>query len=285
MLRFRKVGVWFAWNCSASLRGATLANAERILGSGSTPAQRRRLARAVIGNFYQFLLDIGRHRGRSAAELMTEIESIEGEAGYEQARAAGKGAILVTAHIGSFEVGAVVLKAKEPSVRVVFQRDPMPVFENLRAEQHRRVGLIEAPVNPASGEDAWTVWLSLRDALLANEVVLMQGDRVMPGQRGLRMPFLGGHIVMPPGPVKLALATGAPLIPVCSPRTPDGRVRIIMGKPIWVSASGDSVSGPHPAVFELARVIEGWVSTFPEQWMMVQRVWCEDGATGAQPTE
>ncbi len=265
---------------SASLRRATFANAGRILGNECTPASRRRLAKAMIGSFYDFFLEVGRHQDFDAAQVMAEVESITGEDVYRAARAAGKGAIMVTAHIGSFEVGAAILKAREPKVWVVFQRDPMPVFEKLRSEMHRRAGLIEAPVNPAGGEDAWTVWLKLRDALTRDEVVLMQGDRVMPLQRGHRLPFLGGHIVMPPGPVKLALATGAPIIPVCAPRGSSGRVRIIMGKPIWVESGTEA--GPHPADLELARVLEEWVKQFAGQWMMVQPVWCEDGAAGAR---
>jgi len=282
MRGLRGVGVWFAWNCSPKVREATLANAGRILGDKNTPVARRRLAKAMIGSFYDFLLDIGRHRDRDATQLVREVESIEGAEAYALARSSGKGAILVTAHLGSFEVGAAVLKSQEPRVHVVFQRDPMPLFEKLRSDQHRRVGLIEAPVNPASGQDAWTVWMSLRDALLRNEVVLMQGDRVMPGQRGSRIPFLGGHIVMPPGPVKLALATGAPIIPVCSPRTAGGRVRIIMEKPIWVTPRTSDRSEPHPAELELAKVLERWLSQFAEQWMMVQKVWCEDAESGAR---
>ena len=53
------------------------------------------------------------------------------------------------------------------------------------------VGFLEAPV-----DDGLSVWVGLRDALLRNEVVLMQGDRVMPGQRGMRLPFLSGHMVI-----------------------------------------------------------------------------------------
>lgn len=278
----RGVGVWFVWNCSPKVREATRANAGRILGDKGSPQDRKRLAKAMIGSFYDFLLDIGRHKALDAEQLVDQVESIQGADAYAQARSAGKGAILVTAHLGSFEVGAAVLKSRESRVHVVFQRDPMPVFERLRSDQHRRVGLIEAPVNPASGEDAWNVWLGLRDALLQNEVVLMQGDRVMPGQRGSRIPFLGGHIVMPPGPVKLALATGAPIIPVCSPRTAAGRVRIIMEEPIWVTPRTLDRSEPHPAELQLAKVLERWLSQFADQWMMVQKVWCEDAESGTQ---
>lgn len=283
MRHLRGPGLWFAWRFSSHLRDATQVNAARILGADSSQTERRELARAMVGSYFDFLFELGSGRGHSADELAAKVERVEGIAAYQEARARGKGAIIVTAHIGSFEVGAAMMRRHEKRVHVVFQRDPMPVFESLRADQHRRAGLIEAPVNPVSGDDGWTIWLSIRDALMADEVVLMQGDRVMPGQRGRRMPFLGGHMMLPPGPVKLARATGAPIIPVCSPRLPDGRVRIIVEKPIWVDELEHDGTGPHPAERQLANVIEGWVSRYPEQWLMVDRAWCEDGAGGVAP--
>ena len=78
------------------------------------------------------------------------------------------------------------------------------------------------------------------------------------------------------------MATGAPIIPVCSPRMPDGRVRIVMEEPIWVGEMKHDGVGPHPAEVKLAKVLEGWVSRYPEQWLVVNRAWCEDGAEGAK---
>ncbi len=275
----RPVGVWFAWTCSGPMRRATLANARRILGAGRE-REARALAKRVVGTFYDFLVEMGGHGGDSPSALLEGIESVEGVEAYFRAREAGKGAIVVTAHIGSFEVGAAAMRKREEHVHVVFQRDPIREFEARRAERHARLGLIETPVDPASGEDTWNVWLRLRDALRADHVVLLQGDRTMPGQRGRKVPFMGGHVNFPQGPVKLAMATGAPIVPVCSPRMPDGRVRVIMEEPIWIEETTErgSATAPHPAELKLAKVIEGWVRRYPEQWMMVHPVWCEDRA-------
>jgi KDO2-lipid IV(A) lauroyltransferase len=87
---------------------------------------------------------------------------------------------------------------------------------------------------------------------------------------------MGGHVMLPPGPVKLAMATGAPIVPVCAPRGPDGRIHIVMEEPIWIDESEGRECGPHPAELKLGKVLEGWVRRYPEQWLMIQRVWCED---------
>ena len=81
--------------------------------------------------------------------------------------------------------------------------------------------------------------MHLRDALRADEVVAIQGDRIMPGQKGQRMPFLGGHLLLPSGPAKLALASGAPIVPVFSLRTSSGKVKLFIEDAINVDGDLD----------------------------------------------
>jgi KDO2-lipid IV(A) lauroyltransferase len=165
--------------------------------------------------------------------------------------------------MGSFELGAVALTQLNERVHVVFRRDQMDGFERLRSTLHQRLGIVEAAL-----DDKWTVWLRLRDALRADEVVAIQGDRVMPGQNGMEMPFLGGHLLLPTGPVKLASASGAPIIPVFTVRAPDGRVRICVE---------DAIDVPHPlndqakadAMRQIAEVLAKYVRAYPEQWLVL----------------
>lgn len=270
--------LWFAWNFSRVLRGGTTANARRILGPDAPPAQVTRLARAMIDNFYWTVYELGRNLRLSPERLCAQVEAIEGSNAYHQVRAANCGAILVTAHLGSFEAGTASLLSYEPHIHVLFQRDTFPRFERLRTALRHRLGITEAPL-----DEGWPVWMQLRDALLRNEVVMIQGDRVMPGQRGVRVPFLHGHIRVPSGPVKLALVTGAPIIPVFSIRTAIGRLRIIVENPIHVSPKDGPPHEHHPAIRAIASAIERQVRAHPEQWLMMYPVWCEDLDDTASP--
>ena len=257
------------FRCSASVRAGTLANAARVLGPRATPAQHRRLARAVVGNFILFCHDVGRSVRLSADELYGQIQALEGDAHYAAARAMRRGAIVVTAHMGSFEVGMAALRRRDERVHVVFRRDAFGRFERMRSALRAKLGVIEAPV-----DEGWTVWLRLRDALLRDEVVVLQGDRVMPGQKGQRVPVLGADMLLPAGPVKLALATGAPIVPVFSIRTPAGAVRLCVEPAITVEAGDpDAVDR---AMRQLADVVGKYVAAYPEQWLMLQPAWCDD---------
>lgn len=263
--------LWWAWRTSKSMRQGTLANARWLLGKDSTPQQRIAMGKGVVGNFYDFIFELGRNRKRDWREPLREIEQLVGSEHYYRARALKRGLIVATAHLGSFETGVAALRQREEKIHVVFQRDAISRFEALRSSQRRRLGVIEAPV-----DEGWTVWLRLREALKNDEVVLMQADRVMPGQRGVRMPMLGGHVLLPTGPIKLALLTGAPILPVFAVRSGPGLVRLHMEPPLIVEESPDHEGGVHPAMVQLARTIERYISRYPEQWLMVNPVWCED---------
>ncbi|MDB5290348.1 MAG: putative acyltransferase [Phycisphaerales bacterium] len=277
----RPFWLWGAWNFSDHLHGGTMANARRILGEQATTAQCEDLARRTIGNFYDFVCDVGLCLGQSRRQMLERIASVEGAERYLAARTsgqtAGKGAIIVTAHMGSFEIGtAALLEHESNRVHVLFHRDALGLFEQIRSTLRRRLGVVEVPV-----DKGWTVWMRLRDALKDDGVVLIQGDRVMPGQKGRAMPFFGGHVLLPSGPVKLALASGAPMVPVFSVRTPAGKVRLFIEEPITVG-DADGALPPEAAMAKLAAVLEKYVRRFPDQWLENRPAWVEDAGVPTQ---
>jgi lauroyl/myristoyl acyltransferase len=269
---FARVGkrplVLLAIRFSRAIRSATTANGRRILSPHADAAELPRFTRAVVGNFYDFVCDIGQSLRLTRQQLAQRIEAVQGHETYLAARKSGRGAIILTAHLGSFEVGAAALLEFEKTLHVVFKRDTGR-FEQTRQTLRHNLGVVEQPV-----DDGWNVWMRLRDALQANEVVAIQGDRVMPGQKGQRMAFLGGHVLMPTGPVKLAKASGAPIIPVFSVRTPAGRIKLFIEDPIIVGEDSDL------SMTQIATVIAKYIAAYPEQWLALHPAFCED--TGEQ---
>jgi KDO2-lipid IV(A) lauroyltransferase len=272
---------WIAmtWFWSPYLRMATQINAGRLLGDRDTPRRRRRLARAIVRNFYLFVYDIGRARGQSLEQVLARLTHVEGDDHYAAARAAGKGVIVITAHLGSYEVGIAGMRVREPKVHVLFQRDRMPRFDDLRDELHTSLGIENAVVGGVP------MWEHLCDALRRNEAVLIQADRVMPGQRGMKVPFGNGHIELPLGPIKLARLTGAPLLPIFAIRQPDGNVHVHIEPAIHVTDADHIVGatardGVPPAMRAIASVLEKYIFAYPEQWLVLYRAWCEDQQPG-----
>lgn len=273
----RPIWVGGAWRASGSMRDSVRANLRRVLGPDTPSLEIDRVGKRVVASFYDFVCEVGANHGRSFDQLLARIVEIEGKEAFLAERKNQRGAILVTAHFGNFEVGLAAMREIEERVHVVFQRDRQSRFETIRSELHRNLGIIETPI-----DDGMASWLALRDALQADAVVMLQGDRVMPGQRSLDVPCLGGHLALPIGPAKLALMTGAPLIPVfavCVPpqithngMTKPGGVRIVLNDPIEVSDAGAVES----ATRRVGAAIEQLVAEYPVQWHVLHKAFVED---------
>ena len=261
------------WCFTGPLRAGINANAKWLLGHDSDAAARKQLEDRVIEQFYLFIYDIGRASAMTREQILAQVDHVQGHEHFEAARAMQRGAILATAHMGSFEVGIAAARDLEPRLHVVFQRDPFEAFDTIRHRLHERLDVQEARV-----EGGWPVWMQLRNALEADEVALMQADRVMPGQHGMPVPFCGGHIDLPLGPIKLAALTGAPIVPVFAPRLPNGRVKLIIEPAITVAPEHATPRGrtPPPPLLQIAEVLEKHVRARPEQWLMLHRMWRED---------
>ncbi|MBC7784567.1 MAG: lysophospholipid acyltransferase family protein [Burkholderiales bacterium] len=247
---------------SRQVRISTRLNGARLLGKSSAS-----FTREVVGSFYDFVIDVGRSARLSAAELREKIVAVEGEAAYLALRAERRGAVLVTAHMGSFEVGLAALRTVEPSIRVVFKRDEFGGFERIRKSLRQRMGIIEAPI-----DDGWTTLIGLRDALGNNEVVVMQADRAMTGQKARAVSFAGGTLRIPVGPVTLARIHGSPIVPVYTVRVGAGRYKV------WLEPAIDA-DAPD-AVEQIGRSIEKFVKDHPGQWLVLEPAFVEDAHRG-----
>lgn len=265
---FRPVACGITPWVAPAVREAIRLNSLRIFGRRLTRAEQHLFARRVIGSFYDFVLDVGSaSRGSAAGVLMAPVEEVQGLDGYTAARATRRGAILVTAHLGTFEAGLAALAGVEKKISVVFRRDSVAAFEGMRARLHDSLGVTETPIDDGIGS-----WLALRNALLRDEVVVIQGDRAEPGQKSEVVPFLHGHLRLPTGSVRLAQLTGSPIIPVFALRSPRGGLRVLLKAPIQPDV------GASAALRALANAIAHVVAEHPHQWLALEPVFHEDRA-------
>ncbi|MBC7835819.1 MAG: lysophospholipid acyltransferase family protein [Phycisphaerales bacterium] len=256
---------------SGTARAQTRRNALRIFGRALGRPEQRAFTRDVVNSFYEFVIDIGQSSRESVDQLLARIERVEGEGAYRSLRIQGRGTVLVTAHMGSFEVGLAALKRVEQRVHVVYKRDVTRTFESMRAKMRQTLGIIEAPI-----DGGLSTWMSLRDALLNGDVVVMQADRAMPGQKSAVVPFLHGHLRIPTGAVRLARLTGSPIVPVCTVRLASGRFAIHLHPAIEPGRSGDIPDSNDPTVLAVGKAIESMVATNPTQWLVLGAAFEED---------
>ena len=267
----RPISIAVAWMAVPSLRENTTANARGLLGEGASERACVRIGRDVVASFHDFVFEVARLSDLSPAEARARVSGVEGRGRYDAARDAGRGVIVVTAHLGSFEVALAALTEVEPRLLVVFRRDEMAPFERARAAFRARLGVRECPV-----DDGLATWATLRDALGEGATVLVQGDRVVAGQPGTPARFGAGTLLVPSGPVKLARLTGAPLVPAASVRDSDGRVRILIGEAIGAPASAAEDAA---TIQRVSDALAGFVVRYPGQWLTLHRAFLEEPAS------
>lgn len=138
-----------------------------------------------------------------------EIE-IHGDEFIQSIIASGRGAILMGAHMGSFEVVRAVGR-QQPDLRVA-----MVMYE----ENARKINAALAAINPAVVQDI--IPLGQLDSMLLVQARLDEGtvlgvlgDRTLDRDPTLSLPFLGQPAAIPIGPMRLAAMLKTPVLFMC----------------------------------------------------------------------
>lgn len=132
---------------------------------------------------------------------------VHGEDVIKAMLAAGRGAFLMGAHMGSFEVVRAIGR-RQPGLRVA-----MVMYE----ENARKLNAALAAINPAAVQDI--IPLGQLDSMLRVQACLdagmalgVLGDRTLGGDPTLRVPFLGADAEFPVGPMRLAAMLKRPVL-------------------------------------------------------------------------
>jgi predicted LPLAT superfamily acyltransferase len=135
-----------------------------------------------------------------------EVE-LHGQAVIDEVLAAGRGAFLLGAHMGSFEVARAIGR-RQPGLKVA-----MVMYEN----NARKLNEALAAINPAAMQEI--IPLGQLDSMLRVQARLDEGtalgvlsDRTLSGDPTVRLPFLGADAEFPLGPMRLAAMLKRPVL-------------------------------------------------------------------------
>jgi len=212
-----------------------------------------------------------RHLGRTAGEafgsgfddLVDGVLVVPGWQQLDEVMAEGKGAIVVTGHIGNFELGGAVLARRYSLLDVVKpQRNVLfdAFINNLR---HQR-GIMTVPVD----ESGPAVARHLRRGGLVS--LLVDQDA---GQQGVFVNFLGRPASTWPGAARLSLRTGCPIVPVAILRQKDNAHCLFIGTPMSPAGRPNTPQGIKDFLQDISNSLEEYIYGQPEQWFWVHRRW------------
>jgi phosphatidylinositol dimannoside acyltransferase len=241
----------------------------RVRGQGLAGPQLRSAVRSMFRSYAAYWLDTFRMCRLDRRDLDRRLE-VEGLEHLDAALAAGRGAIIATPHLGSWDLGGAWLAGRGyPLVPVVERLRPQRLLEWFVAAR-RRIGLDVI----VRGSD---VWERLEEALRCNRVVVLVADRDLKG-RGIPVLFFGERTTLPSGPAQLARRCGAPVIPVAIYGLGDGRHRGVVRAPLQRVRSDDEEADLAQLTRDLAVELESLIREAPEQWHLMQPNWPSDRA-------
>ena len=212
-------------------------------------------------NFFEFL----NLEGSSKERLGELVEKIVGEEHLDRAMGERRGLIAITGHIGCFELLAAYFATRGYRLSVV-GRELWEKRLNERLLRIRESMGYRTIDRDSGGKEMIRV---LRDKQVV-AVLIDQHTRVS----GIHVPFFGRPAHTPIGVAKLALATGAPVLPMAIYMRRNGRHEIrILPQVELPEEAGGKEERAEELTRRCSRAVEELVRYDPKQWVWFHDRW------------
>ena len=228
------------------------------------PGELRRISRLNFRNHAKAYADL-MQLPRARVEAMRPVLKVTGLEYLEEARAIGKGVLVVSCHMGSYEVVAAIWSATLAPVSFFAEEvEPRTLFEWYR-DTRARLGISVLTLDHGGIR-------KVLDALREQEMVITAIDRDITGT-GYLMPFFGKLAPIPLGPAAIALRLGTPVFPVCVYRLPDDTYMAEGAPLVHPVSTGNPRADQVRMTDQVLRQLERFIQRHPEQWHVPHRIW------------
>ena len=183
---------------------------------------------------------------------------------------ASNGAILLTAHMGSYDLGAHLF-SETSTRRIVMVRAPEEDLQTREFEEHHGAEGLRIEFNTRATELAFDLLETVRDGA----IVAIQGDRVVGSISTLPATLFGRAAAVPAGPFALAMAARVPIYPVFVVRIGRRRYRLVTSRPIEITRSRNRDDDFARAVAQWMTELEDVVRNYWYQWFTFEPYWPE----------
>jgi lauroyl/myristoyl acyltransferase len=201
-----------------------------------------------------------------------------------EAKAAGRGVILLMSHFGRWEIGARLLGESHKELTLVMGGQAGGEARAGVDRDLRKAGVdvVTVPEGQGKSFDILQAVQSLRQG----GMVSLAADRTFGDARILRMPFLGHTVGIAAAPFALALVSGAPLLVVFAVRMGRRHYRFVSQPPMSLPAAsrGDRQAVMEKAAAAYLQALEAMVRSHPEQWQNFGGFFVEETPGGTKTT-
>ncbi len=223
-----------------------------------------RIARAAYAHLGRTTIETVVLPSYSQSDIIALFEEVNGWDLVEERLARGKGLILVTGHLGNWELGGAYIAARGTPIDVVARHMANPLVDRYLTSTRQRIGMTVVPDEQAVRR----VPRSLR----GGRAVAFLVDQGAVGLASAWVPFFGRYAKTPRGPAVFSLRLDTPIIFGVALRQPSGRYHLTF-EPIDATDTGDRDADVDRIVAAYTTMLERWVRRAPEQYLWHHRRW------------
>ena len=228
------------------------------------PDEVRRIARASYANLGRTTTETALLPLYDRERIIDMFDDVEGWSIVEERLARGKGLILVSGHLGNWEVGGAYLAARGLPMHAVARYMENPLFDRYLTRTRERIGMSIVHDDEAVRR--------VPRALRNGNAVAFLVDQGAVGLASIWVPFFGRLAKTPRGPAVFALRLAAPVVFGVAIRQPSGRFRLTF-EPIDSTPTGNLEADVERIVTDYTAALERWVRRAPEQYFWHHRRW------------
>lgn len=222
-------------------------------------AQREALLRAHFSELGEAVMELGLLWRGTPERVAAHLCEVEGEQHLQAALTQGKGVILYSAHLGSWEAGLLYLPRFGP-VSSLYMPTHNPDFSALMTANRARFGTQMLAKNKGLRP--------VLNALRQGRMVTVMADQNVDIREGVFAPFFGVAACTSTSVGRLSQSSGAPVLCAFCYRLPEGRgYRLVFLPTPTGFLSGDDVQD----VSALHQILESAIAQAPAQYWWVHR--------------
>jgi KDO2-lipid IV(A) lauroyltransferase len=236
------------------------------LAMGELPLpEREHILRGVYRHLGWQLVEFCRMRRYTRANIQTWIRT-EGLEHYLSARERGKGVLILTGHLGAWELSSFCHSLMGYPMGMVIRR-----LDNRRLDEFVN-GIRCMHGNRVLHKDDFA--RGLLTAMRAGETVGILMDTNMTPPQGIFVEFFGRPACTASGLARVALKTGAAVVPGFMVWEPAEKKYVLhFGPELALARSGDDDADVLAATQMCAQATEQWVRNYADQWLWIHRRW------------
>jgi KDO2-lipid IV(A) lauroyltransferase len=223
-----------------------------------------RLARAAYRNFGRTTVEIALGSQRGTRGVLEMFESEDDLSPLRRALDAGKGVILVTGHLGNWELGAGYVAARGVPIHAIARRQSNPLFDDYLNRTREALGVHVIPDHDAVRRAA--------RAFGEGKLVAFVADQGVMGLASTFVPFFGRPAKTPRGAAVFAIRLQLPVFFGTAVMQPSGKYHLVM-REVEVVQTGDREADVDATVARFTRALEAQVRRYPEQYFWHHRRW------------